>query len=157
MVSISEVQHPANGFCSLFTVPDHVFTDELDAANRKAERERAELEAKQESQEQAINDAVQLEAQGDTKAAEAVLANPAPAPVRYTAPAPVAPKVSRTEGVGIGFDWDFRITNEALIPREHMLPNESSIRALGKTTKGKAIIAGVEFYEKPRVAASRGK
>jgi hypothetical protein len=122
---------------------------------RKVEMERARLESEREAQERALEDAVVLESQGDLVAAEAVLNNPAPAPVRYVAPAPVAAQVAQTAGVGVSMTWDFRITNESIIPREYMLVNESAIRNAGKTTKGKVKIAGIEFFEKPVVSASR--
>jgi hypothetical protein len=128
---------------------------EAEDAARKAEKERAEAEALELSQQRAIEDAVALEAIGDTVGAQAVLDNPAPMPVRYVAPAPIAPQVAQVSGVSLREDWDFRIINEMAIPREYLLVNESAIRALGKTTKGKARIAGVEFYSKQVVAASR--
>lgn len=124
---------------------------------RRIEQERADQEAREESERLAIEDAVALEAIGDIKGAEAVLAAPAPVAPRYVAPAPIAPAVSQTAGVGTTMVWDFRIVDESIIPREHLLVNESSIRALGKSTKGKAKVSGVEFYEKPQVSASRGR
>lgn len=128
---------------------------ESEEAARKAEQERAEREAREESERRAIADAEALQAMGDTAGAEAVLENPAPMPVRYVAPAPIAPQVAQVAGVSTREDWDFRIVDELAIPREYLLVNESAIRALGKTTKGKAKIAGVEFYPKQVVAASR--
>jgi hypothetical protein len=124
---------------------------------RRVEQERARVEAEREAQERAIEDAVVLEAQGNVEAAEAVLNNPAPAPVRYVAPASVAPMVAQTAGVTTRMDWDFRVTNHELIPREYMLVNETAIRNAGKNTKGKVKIAGVEFFDKPVVSASRGR
>lgn len=123
---------------------------------RRIEQERAAREAQEEAERLAIEDAIALEAQGDVKAAEAVLAAPAPVPVRYVAPAPVAPAVAQTSGVAMSTTWDFRILDEAQIPREYLLVNEAAIRALGKSTKGKAKVNGIEFFEKAQVSASRG-
>lgn len=128
---------------------------EAEETARKAEKERAERAAREESERLAIADAITLESMGDTKGAEAVLANPAPVPVHYVAPAPIAPAVAQMQGVSTREDWDFRIVDESLIPREYMLINESAIRNLGKTTKGRAKVAGVEFFPKQIVAASR--
>lgn len=128
---------------------------EAEEALRKAALEEAQREAERVAQEKAIEDAVALEAIGDTAGAKAVLDNPAPAPVRYVAPAPIAPQVATVAGVSTREDWDFRITDESLIPREYLLVNESAIRSVGKTTNGKAKIPGVEFYPKQIVAASR--
>ncbi len=128
---------------------------EAEEAARKTAMEAAQRESRAEAERQAIEDAVALEAIGDTEGAQAVLDHPAPAPVRYVAPAPIAPQVAQVPGVVTREDWDFRITDESLIPREYLLVNESALRALGKNTKGKAKVAGVEFYPKQIVAASR--
>ena len=128
---------------------------EAEEAARKVAQERAEREAREESERRAIADAEALQAMGDTAGAEAVLENPAPMPVRYVAPAPIAPQVAQVAGISTREDWDFRVVNEAAVPREYLLINESAIRALGKTTKGKARIAGIEFYPKQVVSASR--
>jgi hypothetical protein len=138
-----------------FVAEQNRIAREAEEAARKTERERAEREALELSQQRAIEDAVALESIGDTVGAQAVLDNPAPMPVRYVAPAPIAPQVAQVAGVSTREDWDFRIVDEMAIPREYLLVNESAIRALGKTTKGKARIAGVEFYPKQVVAASR--
>ena len=122
---------------------------------RRAELERARLASEKEAIEQALSDAVSLEAQGNIEAAEAILADPAPVPLRYAAPASVAPRMASVAGVTTRTDWDFRVINEALIPREYVLLNESAIRNVGKATKGKARIPGIEFFSKPLVAASR--
>lgn len=124
---------------------------------RAEEMERARLASVAEGQDLAIQDAVELEAQGNIEAAEAVLANPAPAPLRYTAPASVAPAVAQVSGVTIRTDWDFRVVNEKLIPREYLLVNEAALGSLAKTTKGKATVSGVEFFPKPVVSSSKSK
>ena len=122
---------------------------------RQVAMEQARLEAQRIAQEQAIEDAMVLEAQGNIAAAEAVLANPAPAPIQYVAPAPVAPQVATVSGVSMRTDWDFRIVNETLIPREYLLVNEQAIRAICKSTKGRATVPGVEFFPKQVVSAKR--
>lgn len=123
---------------------------------REAEQERSTREATERSQELALEQAIDLEARGQTKAAEAVLANPAPVAPRYVAPAPVAPNVAQVKGVTTSTTWDFRITDINAIPREYLLVNEIAIRNMGKNTKGLAKIPGVEFFPKQIVGASRG-
>ena len=125
-----------------------------EAARKKAQEEAARI-AREEAERRAIEDALALEAAGDVEGAEVVLANPAPVPSRYVAPAPVAPQVAHVSGVTTREEWDFRIVNEALIPREYMLVNESAIRSAAKNTKGRAKIAGVEFYARQVVSSSR--
>jgi hypothetical protein len=123
---------------------------------REAERARAEREATEKSQQQALEQAIDMESRGFPEALlQEVLANPAPVPARYVAPAPVAPAVAQVKGVSTREDWDFRLVDINLIPREYLLVNEVAIRALGKSTKGRAKIAGVEFFSKTVVAASR--
>lgn len=128
---------------------------EAEEAARAEERRRADAEAAQFAQEQALEQAIDLEARGNTVAAEAVLANPAPVAPRYVAPAPVAPAVAQVKGVSTRTDWDFRITDISQIPRDYLLPNETAIRNLGKNTQGRAKVPGVEFFPKTVVATSR--
>jgi hypothetical protein len=126
-----------------------------DEANRKTALEQAEREAATATIDQAIDQAIDLEARGNAQAAEAVLANPAPAPIQYQAPAPTRPNIAVTKGVPSRQDWDFQITDFNLIPREYLLINESAIRSAGKNTQGRIKIAGVEFFPKTIVATSR--
>jgi hypothetical protein len=128
------------------------------AADEEARRQAqiaANREAEAASVDQALEQAVKLEARGDIKAAEAVLANPAPVSPRYMAPARTQPNVARTPGISTKEGWDFRITDYHAIPREYMLINETAIRAAGKNTQGRAKIAGIEFFPKTVVATSR--
>lgn len=128
---------------------------EAEEAARKAAMEEAERKAREEAERRAIEDAIALEEIGDAEGAQAVLENPAPVAVQYVAPAPVAPAVAQVQGVTTREDWDFRIVDDSLIPREYLLVNEQALRAVAKSTKGRARIPGVEFYPKQVVAASR--
>lgn len=154
---LADAERVVKGQIGNFVAEQQRIAREAEKKAREAELERARLEAQAESERLALEDALVLEAEGNMQAAEAVMANPAPAPIRYVAPAPVAPQVAQVSGVSMREDWDFRIVNENLIPREYLTVNESAIRAMGKITKGKAKIAGVEFYGKQVVSASHGK
>lgn len=120
---------------------------------RRAEEERirkelqaqAEADAKAAAEAQAIEDAVALEAAGDTKGAEAVLNNPVPQPV-YVPPVILQRETVKTAGVASQQTWKFRITNVDLIPREYLIPDEKTIGQIGRALKEKAKIPGVEFY-----------
>lgn len=129
---------------------------EAEEAARKKAMEEAERAAKEEAERLALEDAETLAAAGNMAAAEAVLSNPAPVPIRYVAPAPIAPAVTKVAGISTREDWDFRIVDASLIPREYLTVNESAIRAVGKSTKGNAKIPGVEFFARTIVAARRG-
>jgi|GEM_PF-830815 len=144
---LAEAETAVNQEISRFVAQQRAIAREQEEILRRRERERAEREAREESERRAIEDAEALQAMGDTAAAEAVLSHPAPVPVKYVAPAPIAPSVSAVKGLFESKDWDFRIVNESAIPREYLLVNESAIRTLGRNTKGKAKISGVEFYE----------
>jgi hypothetical protein len=108
-------------------------------------RLQAAAEAKQKAEEIAIADAIVLEAQGDTKGAEAVLANPVPQEV-YVPPVVIPRSVPKAAGVSSTQTWTFRITNVDQIPREYMIPDEKAIRAVVKAMKNKTNIAGIEVY-----------
>lgn len=128
---------------------------EEDERRRKEERERAEREDRERHEQETLRQALELEAQGQTEAAAAVLDAPAPIRSSYVAPAPVAPAVAQVKGVTTRYEWDFRILDAAAVPREYMLVNEAAIRQVVKATKGRVKIAGIEAYEKPVVSSSR--
>lgn len=130
---------------------------EAEAQLRKKQLAEAESEAARRRDDLAINQAIDLEARGDHKAAEAVLNSPAPVPLHYVPPAPVVPQVARVQGVTVKEDWDFRVVDLSLVPREYLVLNETAIRNVGKNTKGKARIPGVEFFPKPVTSARRSR
>ncbi len=144
------------GEISKFITEQRRIAAEAEDEARRIAQEKADAEAKAEAERLAIEDAITLESQGDLAAAQAVLENPAPVTPNYIAPAPVAPAVAQVKGISTRTDWDCRIVDETLIPREFMMPNESAIRAVGKATCGKIRIDGVEFFEKIIVASRRG-
>lgn len=126
-----------------------------EAARAKAKAE-AEEAARKEAERLALDDAIALEKEGKTEEAEAVLANPVPVQPHYVAPAPIAPQLSTVKGVSSPrLVWDFRITDETMIPREYLLVNESAIRAIVQRTNGKIRIPGVEAFERASTSASR--
>jgi hypothetical protein len=108
-------------------------------------RKQAEEAAKKAAEEQAIQDAIALEAAGDTQGAAAVLANPAPVPV-YVPPVVVANTVQKVSGVSGTTNWKFRVTNAALIPREYMIPDEKAIGQVVRALRNKTAIPGIEVY-----------
>lgn len=122
---------------------------------RRQERERAEAEAQAESQRLALEDAVALEAEGKPAEAEAVLNNPVPVAAKYVPPAPVAAQVAQVKGVPTREVWKFRIVDEAKVPREYLIVNESAIGAVVSRTKGKVNIPGIEAYPEQQVAVAR--
>lgn len=105
----------------------------------------AEAESRRAAAEQALTDAIALEAVGDSKGAEAVLNNPVPQPV-FVPPVVVPKQTPKTAGVSTAQNWKFRITDVNLIPREYMQPNEVAIGQVVRALKNKTVIPGVEIY-----------
>lgn len=120
---------------------------------RRAEEERLRLEVEEQakaesvrlSQEQAIADAITLEAEGDTKGAEAVLNNPVP--VQMIVPPVILQKQApKVEGVSSSQNWKFRITDINKVPREYMIADEKALGQVVRALKDKTNIPGIEVY-----------
>lgn len=132
---------------------------EIGAFDQRAERERlaeearlqeqarrdAEAVAEQLAQENAIADAISLEQDGDIAGAMAVLNHPAPVEV-FVPPVIVQREVPKTQGVSGVQVWKFKITNEALIPREFLMVDEKKLGAVVRAMKEKTSIPGVAVY-----------
>lgn len=50
------------------------------------------------------------------------------------------------KGIHTRETWFARVVNEALVPREHMIPDNAKLDRLAKAIKGPSNIPGVEFY-----------
>jgi hypothetical protein len=121
----------------------------------ESERLRQEKEArdaaiaKKAADDQALQEAEQLIANGEPELADMVLQNAAEAPP----PVVVAPStVPKQEGIAKKTTWKFRITNEALIPREYMSPDQVKIGAIVRTQKQLTKIPGVQAYPEESVS-----
>jgi hypothetical protein len=127
--------------------------DQSEERKRREEEERiqtqlrvqAEAEERERAANQAIADAMELEAQGDKAGAEAVLNNPVPQLV-YVPPVILQRETVKVAGVASQQTWKFRITNRDLIPREYMIPDEKVIGQIVRALKDKANIPGIEVY-----------
>jgi hypothetical protein len=138
------------------------------AAELAVQRERERLEAeerarvaveerrlRQEEEDRRLAEASAAEAIGDTVRAEAIVSAPivtapvVPRPV-FVAPPPV--QVTKAEGVSFREEWDFEVTNAAVIPREYLSVDEVKIRRVVKAMKGQTNIPGVRAFSKPTAA-----
>ena len=111
--------------------------EEADAAERRkllAQAEAAERKA----------DAAAAKVEERVEAAESIVA---PVVAVQTA----APKI---KGVATRETWTYEIVNESLIPREYMVPNEPTIKAIAKSMKEKANIPGVRFFPVEGIASA---
>jgi hypothetical protein len=120
---------------------------------KEAEAKAAE-EFRKQQEEQRKAEAKKREAEAEALAAqgrdvEAVELLDAPLPVNSVpAVAPVIPSTVPKSKTIIPQNWDFEITNEALIPREFMIPDDKSIRALVKAQKSKTRIPGIRAFDR---------
>jgi hypothetical protein len=128
------------------------------AERRRQEEEQRRLEAEERKRQEAAaaEAAAQLERDGRTEEAEAVLQDAIDSPV-VTVPPPPPPKVS---GVAVRETWDFRIKDSARIARVFLVPDEKAIRALVIRLGPEAVPmlggpAAVEVFRKTTVAGRR--
>lgn len=119
---------------------------------RRKEAERLEAEARAKAEAAKMKEAEKAMDNGDLEKCEKILETPvAPVPVEVTTPE--APKIA---GVSFREDWDFVVEDVDAIPREYMIPDTQTIRAIVKR-QGKACrIAGIRTFSK-RVVAAGGR
>ena len=108
---------------------------------RREEQARLEAEARAREEERKINEAVAVAAT-DPVAADAILEEEI-----TVAPVIIPKTVPKVEGVVFREVWKFRITNEELIPREYMTPDELTIGKIVRALKGQTNIPGIEVYK----------
>lgn len=119
---------------------------EQERIRREQERKMQELARKQ-AEERQLAEAAALEAQGETKAADEVIA----APVEV-APVVLQKTVPKVEGVSFREVWKFQIVDAKAIPREYLVPDEVKIGQVVRALKGSANIPGVRAYAEKTVA-----
>jgi len=102
---------------------------------RKAEteRRRLEAEARAKAEEKLI---AQAQAENDEKILEQPIVV---APVQM-------PKPEKVEGVSYVTRWEYRITDQDLIPREYLMPDTQKIGKAVQTAKAETAIPGIEAY-----------
>lgn len=124
----------------------------LDGKGRafRAEQERLRQEEERKARELAEKEAARLAKlaeraaeRGDTEKAE--LFEEKAVAAALIQPVVVRP-VPRVEGIKTRIVWKFRIVDAAQIPREYMMPNETMLGSIARSTKGAVKVAGVEFY-----------
>jgi hypothetical protein len=112
----------------------------LEHERQERERRAAMEKARKDEEERRQHLALVLESQGADEAANAVI----DAPVVVAAPPPpVAPKAT---GISTRKAWKFRITDQAAIPRDYMMPDEKAIGQVVRAMRERTNIPGVEVY-----------
>jgi hypothetical protein len=114
-----------------------------------------ETEAKRKLEQKKIADqridlAERLESAGMGKQAEEVLAAP------IAAVAVEAEKVAKPEDQAYVENWQAKVVDESLVPREYCSPDLAKITRYAKLMKGKAVMGGVVFEDVGTVRRMRG-
>lgn len=115
---------------------------------RQEEEARLRLEAKKKADEDKLKAALAAEKAGDNEEAEAIISDPTPVP-----PVVLVKSTPKLEGVSVKKIYKFRITDPNKVPRMYMMPDEKTIGAVVRSTKGAVQITGVEIYAEDSVAA----
>lgn len=116
---------------------------------RREEELRLAAEARREADERALNEAAQLEQDGEKELAEMVLQAAAEAPAPVIVLENTVPKQS---GISARTNWRYRVVNEALIPREFLSVDPMKIGAVVRSQKGMTKIPGIEVYPEASVS-----
>lgn len=124
--------------------------EEIDRQRQIAIKE--EMERRKAEEARRMEEAAKLEALGAKEEAEQIMSEVLQenqTPVITVPPPPTIPKVEM-KGMAMVTYWHFRIKNEALIPRNLMMPNEKAIGKLVDALHDKANIPGVEVYSETK-------
>lgn len=112
------------------------------------ENEKTRKEAQAKADQEKLDRATKAEAAGDHHRVEDIL----DAPAIFTPPPPLA--APKAKGFSTRMDWDFEVTNAAIVPIEYRMLDLSKIRGVVKAMKAETRIPGIRVFEKP-VAVSR--
>lgn len=117
---------------------------------RKTEEDRLRKIAEEAEKERLLNEAVAAEQSGNKEEAEAIISAPVQAP-----PVVVPKAVPKVTGMSIRENWKFRITNEKLLPREFLKPDEVKIGQVVRAMKSATNISGIEIYNEGVISGRR--
>ena len=120
----------------------------------RREEEARLAEAQRKEAERLARLAEAAEKRGDEKKAEEFKGREA---ITKAAVPSVISNVRPVAGISMREVWKYRIVDANKIPREYMIPNETVIGQVARSTKGKIAIEGVEFYCEETIAAGRGR
>lgn len=115
-------------------------------AQQREEARLAEQARRKQIEQEAIDRAAELEADGDVDRAQRVMES---AFVPETAPPPVeiSTATAKAQGLATRRTWKWRVTDPTAIPRAYMMVNEKMLDAKARTEKGNAQVPGIEFFE----------
>jgi hypothetical protein len=105
---------------------------------RKAEEERLRREAEKAEQEARLQAAIEAEKAGQKEEAEAILEEP------VFVPPPIVDKtVPKQAGLAMTTNWEAKIIDEHLIPRQYLMPDMVKINQVVRALKDKTNIPGI--------------
>jgi len=126
---------------------------EAEEAKRRAEMERLRLEAELEAK---AREAERIKNESERRLVEDRIIDEVARKEAELQPVPDIPAPARAEGVTLRDNWSFEIIDEALIPREYLIPDEVKIRKVVTVLKDKTNIPGVKAVNHPIIVKSRG-
>jgi len=132
---------------------------EAAAARAKAEEEARKLREQAEAAKAAGDaaKAAKLESRAESRMEAA---DEKASTLEHQAAVTVAPAVqiqqAEVKGVSTREEWDFEYTDQSLLPREFLIPDEKAIRAVVKARKGATNIPGIRVFSKRVLAARAG-
>lgn len=109
----------------------------------REEEDRKRAAAVQEQQAKALEAAAEIEKAGDAEGAKAVMEEALAAP---PPPIVVRPDIPKMAGAVKTTTWKFRVKDEALVPREYLMLDESKIGRVVRALEDKTNIPGIEAY-----------
>jgi hypothetical protein len=122
-----------------------------ETAKRREEEERLRQIAVKAEEEERLQAAIQAEKEGDKEVAEAILSESV-----YVHPPIVETQAPKIDGLAMAITWRWRITNEALIPRSYLMPDEVRINGVVRSLKSDCNIPGIEVYPEQSMRKVRG-
>lgn len=105
------------------------------------EARKAQAIEKKRLEDEALAQAARAEEFGDTAAADKIISQPV---VVTPAPAYQAPKLSTV----LSTRWQAVVEDLSLVPREYLVPNQTMLDGIARSTKGAIQIPGVKFVSR---------
>jgi len=64
-------------------------------------------------------------------------------------------EIPKVDGISMAENWTFEVINKDLIPREYLIPDEKTLGAVARATRGSLQIPGVKIYSYKGVKAGK--
>ncbi len=121
--------------------------DQAEEKKRRDEQRKADEEARRIAEEEQIVKAASVE---DVEEIEEIMNEPVVA-----APVIIPDARPKVSGLTRRKSWKYRIIDDAKIPREYLIADDSKLRAAAREMKENAKIPGIEVYAEESIASGR--